>query len=59
MSTDYKDTLNLPQTSFPMKANLVRKELELLEFWEKNEIYKKMQNKHRVKSYIGVTNTRC
>jgi isoleucyl-tRNA synthetase len=35
-----------------MKANLARKELELLEFWEKNEIYKKMQNKPRTKSYI-------
>ena len=32
----WKDTLNLPKTSFPMKAQLSRKEPELLKFWEKN-----------------------
>jgi len=40
---DYKDTLNLPQTDFPMKANLPQKEPQILEFWEKNEIYKKIR----------------
>lgn len=52
MSTDYKDTLNLPSTAFPMKANLTKKEAELLEFWEKADIYKKMQDRDRSKSYI-------
>ena len=28
---DYKDTLNLPVTDFPMKANLTQKELEILD----------------------------
>lgn len=32
---DYKDTLNLPVTDFPMKANLVKREPEILERWEK------------------------
>ncbi|MEW6602123.1 MAG: isoleucine--tRNA ligase [Nitrospirota bacterium] len=52
MTTDYKDTLNLPHTAFPMKANLAQKEKELLEFWEKNQIYWKMQDRDKTKSYI-------
>ena len=36
---DYKQTLNLPKTEFPMKANLVKKEPELLEKWEKLDLY--------------------
>lgn len=38
--TDYKDTLNLPQTNFPMKANLVNREKIFLEKWQKDNIYK-------------------
>ncbi len=49
---DYKDTLNLPQTAFPMKANLIKKEVEMLEFWEKGKIYQKMQEKESHASYI-------
>jgi isoleucyl-tRNA synthetase len=36
---DYKDTLNLPKTDFPMKANLARKEPDLLKKWEEMNIY--------------------
>ncbi len=36
---DYKKTLNLPKTDFPMKANLVKKEPEMLERWEKENLY--------------------
>ena len=36
---DYKQTLNLPKTDFPMKAKLVKKEPELLEKWEKLNLY--------------------
>jgi isoleucyl-tRNA synthetase len=36
---DYKDTLNLPKTDFPMKANLSRKEPEMLKKWEEMNIY--------------------
>jgi len=46
MSRDYKDTLNLPKTAFPMKANLARKEPEFLRFWEEREIYRKIQEKN-------------
>ena len=36
---DYRETLNLPKTAFPMKANLAKREPEILKEWEKNEIY--------------------
>jgi isoleucyl-tRNA synthetase len=36
---DYKETLNLPQTSFPMKANLASKEPEQLKFWDETGLY--------------------
>lgn len=32
--SDYKTTLNLPKTDFPMKADLIRREPETLRFWE-------------------------
>ena len=39
MSVDYKSTVYLPDTDFPMKAGLASKELELLERWERLDIY--------------------
>ena len=39
---DYKDTLNLPQTGFPMKADLVNREPERLKKWESDGIYDKI-----------------
>jgi isoleucyl-tRNA synthetase len=44
---DYKDTLNLPKTDFPMKANLGQREPESLKFWEEKRIYEKVQEKNR------------
>ncbi|WP_448587432.1 isoleucine--tRNA ligase [Thermocrinis sp.] len=38
---DYKDTLNLPKTDFPMKADLPKREPEILKKWE--SLYKKVQ----------------
>ncbi|HEY4717211.1 MAG TPA: isoleucine--tRNA ligase [bacterium] len=43
---DYRDTLCLPKTSFPMKADLAKKELEILNFWNEKQIYKKMTEKN-------------
>jgi len=40
--SDYKKTLQLPKTAFPMKANLKQKEPEILKFWEDNDVYAKM-----------------
>nr|MBI3614087.1 isoleucine--tRNA ligase [Nitrospirota bacterium] len=40
---DYKATLNLPQTDFPMKANLPQREPELLATWERERLYERIQ----------------
>jgi isoleucyl-tRNA synthetase len=40
---DYKKSLNLPQTDFPMKANLAQREPEMLKNWENVGIYKKIR----------------
>ena len=42
MPVDYKSTLQLPVTKFPMRAGLAKKEPEIVKFWEDNEIYKKL-----------------
>jgi len=41
--TDYKDTLNLPHTDFPMRGNLAQREPEMLQRWEQLNLYKKMR----------------
>ena len=43
MATDYKNTLNLPRTDFPMKADLVAREPERLKKWETAKLYDKIQ----------------
>src|SRR5262249_16524920 len=40
---ELKKTLNLPQTSFPMKANLNQREPETLKFWGDSEVYHKLR----------------
>ncbi len=40
---DYKATLNLPKTAFPMKANLAQSEPKMLEWWEQLGIYKRLR----------------
>ena len=37
--TDYKATLNLPSTSFPMKANLAQREPGILQRWQEQDLY--------------------
>ncbi len=39
---DYKSTLNLPQTAFPMKADLAVREPEFIKDWESKKLYHKM-----------------
>ena len=41
---DYKNTLNLPQTDFPMKADLVTREPERLKKWEAARLYQRIQS---------------
>jgi len=40
---DYKKTLNLPKTAFPMKGNLAQREPERLKKWNEAELYKKIR----------------
>ena len=39
---EFKETLNLPQTSLAMRANAAVRELEIQKFWEENNIYEKI-----------------
>ena len=41
--TDYKTTLNLPETQFAMKANLAQREPAMLAHWDENTLYKKIR----------------
>jgi isoleucyl-tRNA synthetase len=40
---DYKNTLNLPRTDFPMKADLVAREPQRLQKWEQGKLYERIQ----------------
>ncbi|EKE44244.1 isoleucyl-tRNA synthetase [Oceaniovalibus guishaninsula JLT2003] len=42
---DYRDTLNLPQTGFPMRAGLPRREPEWLDRWNRIGIYDRLRDK--------------
>jgi len=42
---DYKDTLNLPKTDFPMRGNLPKREPELLKRWDSINIYQLLRDK--------------
>ena len=44
MKAKWKDTLNLPKTQFPMKAQLNIKEPQILKHWEETDIYKRIMN---------------
>ena len=39
---DYKNTLNLPRTDFPMKADLVAREPQRLQKWESSRLYERI-----------------
>ncbi|MGY8815351.1 MAG: isoleucine--tRNA ligase [Gammaproteobacteria bacterium] len=42
--SNYKDTLNLPKTDFPMKGNLTRREPEMLQRWEVMGLYQSIRD---------------
>lgn len=44
---ELKKTLLLPQTDFPMQANLSKKEPEILTYWKKSDVYKRLQEKRK------------
>ena len=43
----YDGTLNLPQTEFPMRANLPKREPEILKFWQDIDLYRLVQQKNQ------------
>jgi len=43
MARDYKQTINLPRTDFPMKANLAQREPEMLAVWQQRDVYGKLR----------------
>ena len=47
MTINYRDTLNLPNTDFSMKAGLPRKEPEILDLWSRTDIYGKIRKKYK------------
>jgi len=49
MTVNYRDTLNLPDTDFSMKAGLPRKEPEILEMWSSSDLYGKIRKKYKDK----------
>jgi isoleucyl-tRNA synthetase len=44
---DYKETLNLPRTDFPMKADLPRREPEVLQRWAEMDLYARLRSQGR------------
>ena len=48
----YKDTVNLPQTNFNMRANAVKREPELQQFWAENHIYEQLSQNNPKEPFI-------
>ncbi|MBM9596399.1 isoleucine--tRNA ligase [Roseitranquillus sediminis] len=49
---DYRDTLNLPQTDFPMRAGLPKREPEWLSRWERIGVYDRLREKAGREAFI-------
>ncbi len=47
VATTYKDTMNLPQTDFPMRGNLPANEPKRLDIWEQEHIYERVLEKNK------------
>ncbi len=44
---NYRDTLNLPKTNFPMRANLPEREPQMLEGWKKEDLYNQILERRK------------
>ncbi len=44
-TSEYQNTINLPQTNFAMKADLATREPKMLEMWQKENLYGKIRSK--------------
>lgn len=45
--SQYKETLNLPQTDFPMKANLAQREPAILQQWQETKLYETLSQNRK------------
>ncbi len=48
----YKETVNLPQTDFSMRANAVQREPQLQQFWAENQIYEQLSRDNPKEPFI-------
>ena len=48
----YKETVNLPQTDFSMRANAVQREPQLQQFWAENQIYEQLSRDNPKEAFI-------
>lgn len=49
--SEYKDTLNLPETGFPMRGDLAKREPEMLERWYKEDLYGAIREAKKAKIF--------
>lgn len=47
MEMDYSKTLHLPETDFPMRGNLPKKEPGFVDFWKEHDLYHQRIEKRR------------
>jgi len=52
MTIDYKSTVFLPKTDFPMRGGLAQKEPETLKFWEEQKIYEQLSARAAAEQFI-------
>ncbi|HDX1192788.1 TPA: isoleucine--tRNA ligase [Pasteurella multocida] len=53
MTVDYKNTLNLPETGFPMRGDLAKREPNMLKSWYEKDLYQKIRQASKgKKSFI-------
>lgn len=52
--TDYKHTLNLPETAFPMRGNLAKREPEMLKEWYRDDLYGRIREAKKGKPQFNL-----
>ena len=50
--SDYKHTLNLPETAFPMRGNLAQREPKMLKTWYEDDLYGQIRSAKKGKTFI-------
>ena len=58
MANDFNNTLNLPKTSFSMRAGLMKKEPQILAKWEENKLYEKLMKQNEGKPLYVLHDTK-